>query len=50
LEFWSGFDLPPSENHPEGKKIHLAVICCANNIPAARKLCDHISALAGCHR
>ena len=50
LEFWSGFDLPPSENHPEGKKIRLAVICCANDIPAARKLCGHISALAGCHR
>jgi hypothetical protein len=50
LEFWSGFDLPQSENHPEGKKIRLAVICCANDIPAARKLCGHISALAGCHR
>ena len=50
LEFWSGFDLPPSENHPEGKKIRLAVICYANDIPAARKLCGHISALAGCHR
>src|SRR6266480_3594473 len=50
LEFWNGFDLPPSENHSEGKKIHLAVICCANDIPAARKLCGHISALAGCHR
>ena len=50
LEFWSGFDLPPSENHPEGKKIRLAVICCANDIPATRKLCGHISALAGCHR
>src|SRR5436305_5097176 len=43
LEFWSGFDLPPSENHPEGKKIRLAVICYANDIPAARKLCGHIS-------
>ena len=50
LEFWSGFDLPPSENHPEGKKIHLAVICCANDILVIRKLCGHISALAGCHR
>ena len=50
LEFWSGFDLPSSADHPEGKKIRLAVICCANDIPAARKLCSHISALVGCHR
>ena len=28
----------------------MAVICCSNDIPAARKLCGHISALAGCHR
>lgn len=44
LELWNGFDLPT------GKKIRLAVICCSNDIPAARKLCGHISALAGCHR
>src|SRR6184192_3374522 len=43
LEFWSGVNLPPSEDHLEVKKIRLAVICCANDIPAARKLCDHIS-------
>src|ERR1043165_9232205 len=42
LEFWSGVNLPSSEDHPEGKKIRLAVICCANDIPAARKLCGHI--------
>src|SRR2546429_3374677 len=41
LEFWSGFDLLLSENHSEGKKIRLAVICYTNNIPTARKLCDH---------
>jgi len=28
----------------------LAVICCTNDIPAARKLCGHILALAACHR
>src|SRR5256885_1918132 len=44
LEFWSGVNLSLSEDHPEVKKIRLAVICCANNIPAARKLCGHISA------
>jgi hypothetical protein len=28
----------------------MAVICCSNDIPAARKLCGHASALVGCHR
>ena len=28
----------------------MAVICCSNDIPAVRKLCGHISALAACHR
>ena len=50
LEFWSGVNLPPSKDYPEVKKIQLAVICCANDIPAARKLCDHISAKAACYR
>ena len=50
LEFWSGFNLPSTNEHPNGKKIRLAVICCSNDISAARKLCGHISALIGCHR
>ena len=50
LEFWNGFNLPSSNKHPNGKRIRLAVICCSNDIPAARKLCGHISALIGCHR
>ena len=45
LELWNGFNLPGST-----KNIRLAVICCSNDIPAARKLCGHISALVGCHR
>ena len=44
LEFWNGFNLP------NGKRIRIAVICCTNDIPAARKLCGHISALVSCHR
>ena len=28
----------------------MAVICCSNDILAARKLCGHISALVRCHR
>ena len=50
LEFWSGINLPSSKDHLEVKKIRLAVICCANDIPAARKLCGHISAKAACYR
>ena len=26
LEFWSGVDLPPSKDHPEGKKNRLASV------------------------
>jgi hypothetical protein len=50
LELWNGFSLPKSDKHPTGKHIRVAVICCSNDIPAARKLCGHISALVGCHR
>ena len=50
LELWNGFDLPISDKYPTGKKIRLAMICCSNDIPAARKLCGHISALVACHR
>jgi len=28
----------------------LALICCSNDIPVARKLCDHISANVSCSR
>jgi len=45
LEFWNGVEIPAA-----GKNIRLALICCSNDIPAARKLCGHISALVGCHR
>jgi hypothetical protein len=45
LKFWKGVNIPAID-----KTIRLAVICCSNDIPAARKLCGHISALAGCHR
>jgi hypothetical protein len=51
LELWNGFNLLPASNkYPAGKNIRLAVICCSSDIPAARKLCGHISALVGCHR
>ncbi|GET54634.1 hypothetical protein GLOIN_2v1776801 [Rhizophagus irregularis DAOM 181602=DAOM 197198] len=44
-EFWDGIEIPAAE-----KNIRLALICCSNNIPAARKLCGHISASVSCHR
>ena len=50
LEFWSGVNLPITYNYPNGRNIRMAIICCSNDIPAARKLCGHISALVGCHR
>jgi len=49
IDFWNGVKLLTNKC-PNGKKIRLAVICCSNDIPAARKLCGHISALSGCHR
>jgi len=45
LEFWNGVEIPAA-----GKNIRLALICCSNDIPAARKLCGHISASVSCHR
>ncbi|EXX58557.1 hypothetical protein RirG_196880 [Rhizophagus irregularis DAOM 197198w] len=45
LEFWNGIKIPAA-----GKNIRLALICCSNDIPAARKLCGHVSALVSCHR
>ena len=50
LDLWNSFNLVVSDKYPTGKHIRLAVICCSNDIPAARKLCSHISALVGCHR
>ena len=43
LEFQDGIEL-------HGRKIRLAVICCSSDIPAARKICGHILALASCYR
>ena len=50
LDLWNGYDLPISLKFPNGKRIRVAVICCSNDIPAARKLCEHILAIAACHR
>ena len=50
LEFWNGVYLPATDKYPTGKRVRMAVICCSNDIPATRKLCEHISTLAACHR
>ena len=50
LEFWDGIDLPVTNKYPTGKNVRMAVICCSNDILAARKLCGHISVLVRCHR
>lgn len=49
LEFWTGVIIK-TPNNPTGKTVRMAIICCSSDIPAARKLCGHISALAACHR
>src|SRR5437868_525269 len=47
---WKGLTLNRTNKCPNGKDIKAALIIASCDIPAARKLCDHISALASCHR
>jgi Transposase family tnp2 len=49
LELWSGYMIKTFE-YPTGRLIKGAVICCANDVPAARKLCGFISARVACYR
>src|SRR2546429_285246 len=51
LEFlWNGLTLNHTNECPNGKDIRAVIIIASYDIPAARKLCGHISALAPCHR
>jgi hypothetical protein len=50
IELWEGIELHSTYESPSGKNIRAAVICCACDIPAARKLCGFISARIACHR
>ncbi|CAG8622857.1 15117_t:CDS:2 [Funneliformis mosseae] len=50
LELWDKYDLPVLTKISNRKRIWLAVICCSNDIPATKKLSEHISAVAACHR
>ena len=47
---WEGIALNRTHKHPNGKVIQAALMIASCDIPAARKLCGHISALASCHR
>ena len=47
---WNGLTLDRTFEHPEGRKIHAALILVSCDIPAARKICGHVSALVSCHR
>ncbi|PKB91694.1 hypothetical protein RhiirA5_248176, partial [Rhizophagus irregularis] len=50
IELWEGINLFSTYKNPAGKHIRAAIICCTCDIPAVRKLCDHISARVACHR
>lgn len=50
IELWHGVELLTTYESSTGKTIRAAVICCSCDIPAARKLCGHISARVACHR
>ncbi|GET52427.1 uncharacterized protein LOC110233779 [Rhizophagus irregularis DAOM 181602=DAOM 197198] len=47
---WEGVTLNQTYECQEGKRIRAALILVSCDIPAARKICGHISALVSCHR
>ena len=47
---WNGIILNGTDECPNGKKIRAALILVSCDVPAARKICGHISALVSCHR
>ena len=52
LEFWSGVLIPCNKHPLKSLFIRAAVICCASDIPATRKLCGFVghSASLGCSK
>lgn len=48
--FWRGVTLNRTFECREGKRIRAALILVSCDIPAARKICGHVSALVSCHR
>ena len=47
---WDRFTIDKIYEYPEGKNIHATLILVSCDVPAARKICGHISALVLCHR
>jgi hypothetical protein len=47
---WEGVTLNRTYECQEGKRIRAALVLVSCDIPAARKICGHISALVSCHR
>ncbi|CAB4428199.1 unnamed protein product [Rhizophagus irregularis] len=47
---WSGITLNRTFECQNGKNIRAALVLISCDIPAARKICGHISALVSCHR
>ncbi|CAG8713726.1 5058_t:CDS:2, partial [Funneliformis mosseae] len=50
IELWHRINLPETFEHPNGKKIKVAVIYCSYDISTTRKLCRYISAKAAYYR
>jgi hypothetical protein len=47
---WGGMTLDHTYECSSDKVIRVALIIASCDIPAARKLCGHVSALVSCHR
>ena len=48
--FWTGVTLNRTFECQNGKEIRVALVLVSCDVPAARKICGHVSALASCHR
>ncbi|PKB92766.1 hypothetical protein RhiirA5_487941, partial [Rhizophagus irregularis] len=47
---WAGLTLNRTYECENGKRVRGALILVSCDIPAARKICGHVSALVSCHR
>src|SRR3990170_2233304 len=47
---WYRVTLNHTYEYPEGKNIYVALILVSCDVPAARKVCGHVSALVSYHR
>ena len=49
MTLWDGITLNRTFEAQEGKKIRAALVLVSCDVPAARKICGHVSALVSCH-